>query len=368
MANSNGKVIPPVRIYDIQRVLGTTGGGDLATLCTSTKINCWAKYKPVQKNIKDTTGQWDFTNAKWKSTATWWKGASNTNIGGITPKYLQITSATLPTFMAIYDGEMNGWTYDRPGGGANQPYRQLDFAHYNHEAPPPVQGFTMNDKVSQYGRLFASALYTPQITDGDSLTLADFSSQAFNTLYWGILIGQGNSPKLVATSDTAGDATVDRRFESSGNSLPLGTYQVYPIFSSVAMFTTEFNSISAKFYTCPMCEVLEIEIVDAASLIDVTIKFSPILSSTNRGTFQVLNGENSALTTLKYSFDNSTSNPDQSDMTNWPSSQTVAANGNSTLLTTTSGNNIYIHIFFTYNNANYYKTELIQGIIPPSPQ
>ena len=101
MANSNGKVIPPVRIYDIQRVLGTTGGGTLATLCTSTKINCWAKYKPVQKNIKDTTGQWDFTNAKWKSTATWWKGASNTNIGGLTPKYLQITSATLPTFMAM---------------------------------------------------------------------------------------------------------------------------------------------------------------------------------------------------------------------------------------------------------------------------
>ena len=368
MSYSNGKITAPVSIGDIQNAIGASGGGDLGTLCRHSNVNPWAKYKPVQKNKIDTTDEWDFTNSKWKSTATWWKGATNVSIGGITPKSLQITTATLPTFMGFYDGNMNGWTYDKPGGGVNQPYRQTDFAHYNHLAPPPVQGFTMNDKVSQYGRLFASALYTPQINDGDSLTLYDFTSQAFSTLYWGILIAQNNSPKLVATSQYANDATVDRRFEGSGNVLPLGTYQVYPIFSSVAMFTTNFNSISALFYTCPMCEIKTIQIVSSSSIINVTIDFKPNLTTGTSGTFQVLNGESTQLTNLKYKFDSSTSNPDPSTMTNWPTSQTVAANGESTLLVASYGSAKYIHIFFNYNGGAHYKRETIMGIMPPSPQ
>ena len=367
MGYSNGKISAPVSVYDIRNAVGHSSG-DLATLIGSGTINPWAKYKPVQKSKIDTMDEWDSTTSKWKSTATWWKGNSTTNIGGITPKSLQITSSTVSSFINLYDGNMNGWVYNRPTGGVNQPYRYLDFAQYNRNAPPPVQGFHINSKISQYGRLFAAAMYTPQITDGDSITLADFQSQAFSSLYWGILIAQNGSPKLVATATTAGDATVDRVFEGSGNVLPLGTYQVYAIFSSVAMFTTNFNSISALFYTCPMCEIKTIQIVSSSSMIDVSIDQMINLTTGTSGTFKVLNGESTQLTNLKYKFDSSTSDPDPSTMTNWPTSQTVAAGGTSTNLVASFGSSQYIHIFFNIGSSAYYKRETIMGIIPPAPQ
>ena len=45
MSNTNGVIAAPVSIYDVQHVLGL-GSNDLATLCVSTAINRWARYKP----------------------------------------------------------------------------------------------------------------------------------------------------------------------------------------------------------------------------------------------------------------------------------------------------------------------------------
>lgn len=45
MSNTNGVIAAPVSIYDVQHVLGQ-GSNDLATLCASTAINRWARYKP----------------------------------------------------------------------------------------------------------------------------------------------------------------------------------------------------------------------------------------------------------------------------------------------------------------------------------
>lgn len=45
MSNTNGVIAAPVSIYDVQDVLGQ-GSNDLATLCASTVINRWARYKP----------------------------------------------------------------------------------------------------------------------------------------------------------------------------------------------------------------------------------------------------------------------------------------------------------------------------------
>lgn len=43
---SNNKITAPVSIDDLKNLFGE-GSGDLATLCTSQKINVWAKYKPT---------------------------------------------------------------------------------------------------------------------------------------------------------------------------------------------------------------------------------------------------------------------------------------------------------------------------------
>ena len=50
MALENGKITAPVSIDDLKNLFGE-GSGDLATLCTSPKINVWAKYKPTDYNV-----------------------------------------------------------------------------------------------------------------------------------------------------------------------------------------------------------------------------------------------------------------------------------------------------------------------------
>ena len=57
MSVSNGIISAPVSISDIQNAIGTSGGGDLATLCKSNNIKMWAKWKPVPKSLIDTTPQ-----------------------------------------------------------------------------------------------------------------------------------------------------------------------------------------------------------------------------------------------------------------------------------------------------------------------
>lgn len=48
MSNANGIITAPVSLHgDVASVLGL-GTYDLAALCTSDKINVWAKYKPVR--------------------------------------------------------------------------------------------------------------------------------------------------------------------------------------------------------------------------------------------------------------------------------------------------------------------------------
>lgn len=46
MAYSNNVITAPVSIYDVQRALGSSSR-DLGTLCMSTNINKWARWKPV---------------------------------------------------------------------------------------------------------------------------------------------------------------------------------------------------------------------------------------------------------------------------------------------------------------------------------
>lgn len=47
MSLSNNKITAPVSVDDVADCLGMTRSSTLADLCTSSKINVWAKYKPT---------------------------------------------------------------------------------------------------------------------------------------------------------------------------------------------------------------------------------------------------------------------------------------------------------------------------------
>jgi hypothetical protein len=268
MSYANSKVTVPFSISDVKAAVGYNSG-DLATLIANGTINIWAKYKPVCKNLIDTvTGQWDATNNKWLASATWWKGNLADYIGCIKPKEFNVFSQLL----SFYDGNLNGWEYDRPAGGASQPYRLWDFACYNKDAPKPIEGFFMADKIRQHGQFTASAMMSMPTADADYITLADFTSQAFDTLYWGIAFYSGTTFKCKLTASTPGVAQIESTFAGAAVTLQLGTYQVYPFFASDEIPITQTQEQSGmKYYTCPNCSPVTVEIVNDQTGTDAQI-------------------------------------------------------------------------------------------------
>lgn len=72
--SSTTKISAPVNQHDVQQAIGS-GSGDVGTLCQSSAVNKWAKYKPVCSSLIDTvTNQWDALQNFWSSVASWWRG------------------------------------------------------------------------------------------------------------------------------------------------------------------------------------------------------------------------------------------------------------------------------------------------------
>lgn len=113
MAYSNGKITAPISINDIKNALGD-GSNDLGTLCKSSKINMWARFKPViyPRNF-------DITDAD----------RASANYGITIP-------STIDTVAGVFADNL--WAYAKPTGGASSPYRIGDFAGYYNAAVPPI--------------------------------------------------------------------------------------------------------------------------------------------------------------------------------------------------------------------------------------
>ena len=351
MSYSGGKITAPVTMGDVQAAV-SLGSTDLATLITSGTINCWAKYKPVVKNLIDTVnGQWDSANNKWKNSATWWKGSGNNTIGGITPFQTSVRS----TLLSKYDGGMNGWTYTRPAGGANQPYRLQDFAGYNKNANPPVSGFWMPDQTIQDGRLHADAMMSfTEITGADFLTLADFISDSFpNGLYFGIMMVYSGSIALVVTADTINTSTIDADFSGSGNMLPLGrTYDVYPILCRDRIPITQTQEQPNSYLSCPGLSPVRTTIVDRSSTVDVNIEVVYNLIHSNRATVRIVNESGQTITNVYYFVNQSSVHPSSGGT----SVGTIANGSQYDVLNLSYPSGSYFHVSFTYQGATYWKT------------
>lgn len=142
MSYSNGKISGAVSVYDVQRALGVSSD-DAATLCTSNKINKWAKYKPVHcANSERKFGRLIEHDYE----------VQNINAGqhsGKTTYYgLQIVTKPGVLSVTIHD---NDYLYiGGPAGTASSPYRLQDFAG------PSVAtyGYDINAVPNIYGDMF----------------------------------------------------------------------------------------------------------------------------------------------------------------------------------------------------------------------
>lgn len=183
---SNNKITAPVSIDDLKNLFGE-GSGDLATLCTSPKINVWAKYKP-------TVFPSPFSDD--------WYKAKDGNYG------LNITVdnrvSSWSALVAEYSKPNNGYSniYIRPSGGATSPYRLGDFRGYNHKAKPEISDYLAATNYIEDSPISLSVAYNAITVDGDQVSYKDV--EVYKGLYFGYVITDisGKTLKLLATAST----------------------------------------------------------------------------------------------------------------------------------------------------------------------
>lgn len=119
-------ITAPVSIRNLQDCFGL-GANDLGTIITTANINMWARFKPVKLA---TVGL--ITDAQ----------RASVNHGITLP---DITRGSI-TAANVMDAAANAatWGYDRPTGGASEPFRLADFANtisqgYYHGAQPFIE-------------------------------------------------------------------------------------------------------------------------------------------------------------------------------------------------------------------------------------
>lgn len=213
MALANGKITAPVSIDDLKSLFGE-GSGDLATLCTSPKINVWAKYKP-------TVFPSPFPDD--------WYKAKDGNYGiNIT---IENGKSNWKDLVAEYSKANNGYgtLYDKPTGGASSPYRLGDFRGYFHNANPEVRDYLGKNvfiRESDNNQILTE--YNAISADGDQVSYFDFA--AFKDKYFGYIITDKSKStlQLITTASSAGTFTV----RLPKNALQVGDYLAFPMFCS----------------------------------------------------------------------------------------------------------------------------------------
>lgn len=183
---NNGKITPPISIDDVKSVLGESSN-DVATLCKSTKINMWARYKPINHKclFKPTEAQRKEVNY----------GISNIpyyRLLGMMTQDVINGSMKNATNISTLDIRVEPWHYQQPMGGYASPYRLGDFDGYSANAAAPIGAITETEiKSSLSGKV--SIVFDKNTDTVSSLTFNDLASDKdFSNQYLGICLSDGS--------------------------------------------------------------------------------------------------------------------------------------------------------------------------------
>ena len=231
--SADQSISDPVSIYDVQKCLGISQG-DLGTLITNAaNINKWAKFKPVRWPNINTVGGWDAANHKWGSGATWWK--ADGLCGFATTVATEFGSPTTSGSFAykLVNGQL-GWTYQKPTGGATQPFRLIDFAQYYHQAIQPYG--EIGNTIIHIQNNQAQIDWDLIDVESRNLSLADIQVSVGGTthpltdFHLGIIMWKNNTYKIFTSANTFGGGSLSITFDASGTDMP-GTWNLMPFFT-----------------------------------------------------------------------------------------------------------------------------------------
>lgn len=191
------------------------GSNDVGTLCTSTNINKWSKWKPIRYNTL--TG---ITLPQLTST-----------LYGLTiPSY---TSLSL-IIVAINAGVT--WEYAKPQGGDSlEYYRSGDFRNYEHTATKPFSDFicpTIGFNNSPSSTIGATLIFTQ---DGGNYNIGLNDLIGIKDCYFAIYMirtdGNTLSSRLLTAENTVGSGGADITISIHGMSI--SDYYVYPFLCNI---------------------------------------------------------------------------------------------------------------------------------------
>lgn len=190
MVEGNSTIYAPVSINDVRKVLGVTSTS-LQRLCTSDKINIWAKFKPV-------------------AYASLFETDRNKLGHGLAFSNVQAQVSTLA--MAAKGKYEVKW--NKPTGGTTAPYRLTDFVRYFHMAQCPLV-YTGLDKFKDTEQVAHVIMEDKSVGDTDGrYELALKLKDIFNLTSY----GQWRFTVAIVELDSAGAAVkVVRYFFSELN-------------------------------------------------------------------------------------------------------------------------------------------------------
>lgn len=156
----------------VGQTIGVTSR-DVGTLCSSSLVNKWSKYKPVVYPVISTTGITD-----------WWKAVDG-YCGFSIPQYADIDSLL---------GDNTVWVYNKPYGTINSPYRLGDFRGYEHTSVIPFDVLMPNSiEIGSSGNLIKLRIFT---VTSSNLTLSDIVGNK----YFGVVVKRGTQIAVKTTS------------------------------------------------------------------------------------------------------------------------------------------------------------------------
>ena len=225
-----------VSISDINTVL-EENSTDLGTLCKSSQLNLWAKFKPY-RDANTYTDEGSRVQAHYGLSI-----EHATDLGSPT---------TANTFLyKLVNGQLD-WNYLKPrgrnggSGGANEWYRELDFVDvasghtngYYHDAVCPVGDPVTTIPIDNYGNCSINWDLISNLDSGnltfDDIVISQNNNTKLTEYYLAVLLKNSNSYHLLSSSTKLGTGSVTINL-SNATSLANGTgvWTAYPFFSSV---------------------------------------------------------------------------------------------------------------------------------------
>ena len=215
-----------LRIDEIDDVLGE-GVGDLGTLCKSSNINAWARYKPFRNSSKGFSSASEWATAAQAAGYGFGSSLNNLNFSATQDSPSWQVGCLLPRGV---------------GGTYNEPYRQLDFADltpsstygYDHNAVPPM-----------------SIDFPSEIAQGGSYLTINFDS---NVSGWNANTGISISEVLdnAPAHSSWGQYNLALRFRNSSNYVNLLVTEYKPTQFATSLHPSVYftgSTVSGNLYT-----------------------------------------------------------------------------------------------------------------------